>query len=211
MPSSLPRVVRRSVRGVQNIVGQVVVSVAAAVCVGFITNAYLEEKPVSSVPAAVQTAQAVATSEVAPAADASAEPSKIVVGDEVYTDRAPSRPLVAEPIAVSTIRNVVQQPMPAVSAATETQTVPLPPLDSQTVADLPVRDINQAAEGAEIFPGVPSENALADALRTAPAEPKPERRRFLGLPLPNFMPTPSQFVETASAAGGKIISVVEGR
>ena len=73
-----------------------------------------------------------------------------------------------------------------------------------------MRDISQAAEGAEIFPGVPSETALAEALRTAPAEPKRERRRFLGLPIPHFVPTPSQLVESASAAGGKIISVVEG-
>jgi hypothetical protein len=196
-------------------VGQIVVSVAAAVCVGFITNAYFEQKPASTVPATVQAADQASVDAAAPVVDTVAEPSKIVVGNEseAYEDRAPSRPLAAGSTPASPIRNVAEQPMPALSSPAEMQAIALPPLDSQTIIDLPVRDVDQAAEGAEIFPGVPSENALADALRAAPVaeQQKPERRRFLGLPIPNFVPTPSQFVETASAAGGKIVSLVERR
>jgi hypothetical protein len=197
-------------------VGQIVVSVAAAVCVGFITNAYFEEKPASPLPAAVQATEHASVDVAAPVVDTVTEPSKIVVGNEsgAYEDRAPSRPLAAESTPVSPIRDVAEQPMPAVGSPAEMQAaITLPPLDSQTIIDLPVRDVDQAAEGAEIFPGVPSENALADALRAAPVaeQQKPERRRFLGLPIPNFVPTPSQFVETASAAGGKIVSLVERR
>ena len=44
MRSPVARVVRRSVRTTQNMVSQIVVSVAAAVCVAFITNAYLERR-----------------------------------------------------------------------------------------------------------------------------------------------------------------------
>jgi hypothetical protein len=200
---------------VQNMVGQIVVSVAAAVCVGFITNAYFEEKPASTLPAAVQAADHASVDVSARADETAAEPSKIVVGNEseAYKDRAPSRPLVPEVATASPIRNVAEQPMPAATApAAEMQAVALPPLDSQTIIDLPVRDVDQATKGAEIFPGVPSENALAEALRAAPvAGQRPERRRFLGLPIPNFVPTPGQFVETASAAGGKIITMVEGQ
>jgi hypothetical protein len=216
MPSSLPRVVRTSVRSVQNMIGQIVVSVAAAVCVGFITNAYFEEKPASPAPAAVRASQQTAVDAETTAVETTAEPSKIIVADDgsaAMRDRAPSRPLSPTAVA-SPIRNVAETPMPMPLTTNPVETLagnPLPVLPSQTIADLPVRDIDSAAEGAEIFPGVPSESTLAAALRNAvpTAEQKPERRRFLGLPLPYFVPTASDIVESASAAGGKIVSMVE--
>ena len=90
MPSSVTRLVKRSVRAGQKMVSQIVVSVAAAVCVGLITNAYLEGKPASSVPAATQASQDITGSE-APVAAASAEPSKLVVGDEAVQQIARHR------------------------------------------------------------------------------------------------------------------------
>ncbi len=187
-------------------VSQIVVSVTAAVCVGFITNAYFEQKPApAAIEASVQAAEpTAATSTVS-------EPSQIVVGtaDEAYTDVAPARPL-APVAAPSPLRNVELNPMPRAAPVVETPAASLPELPSVIIADLPVHDSASAANGAEIFPGVPSEDALAEMLRepaaAAPTETK--RRHFLGLPLPYFMPTAGDIVQSAGSAGGKIVALV---
>jgi hypothetical protein len=200
MRSPFARIAKRSVRAGGNMVSQVVVSVAAAVCVGLITNAYFEQ------PAAVEAPiQAV---DPATANSATDDLSRVVIGatDDAYRDIAPSRPLTPA-AAQSPIRNVEVAPLP-VAAASFAEAV-LPPLASQIVADLPVHDAT--ANNAEIFPGVPSEGALTELLREpgAAASPEGKRRRFLGLPLPYFVPTAGDIMQSASAAGGKIVSLVE--
>ena len=77
MPSPLSRFTRRTVRATQNIVSQIVVSVAAAVCVAFITSAYLDEGPA----AAVVEPETVAAEVAAPASkDPAAAPSARLAG-----------------------------------------------------------------------------------------------------------------------------------
>lgn len=197
MPSSLPRVVRRSVRGVQNIVGQIVVSVAAAVCVAFITNAYVEQKPGPEQSAA----NSAPTGE--PASSADKATIRLIAAPTGSSIGAPARPLAIRAASPST--DFAEAPA---SVAETPAGGSLPPLASEVISDLPVREAG--AEGAEIFPGVPVESALAESLR-APlpaAEPKRERRHFLGLPLP-YVPGASELLGSASAAGGKIVSIVE--
>jgi hypothetical protein len=211
MRSPFARVLKRSVRAGSNIVSQVIVSVAAAVCVGFITNAYLERKPapeqfVASIPAAEQTA-------VASSGNGAV---RIVAAPMTSSTGRPARPLPAS--AVSMIRNPVEAPVPIVKdpaaevAADGEDAVPpgasLPPLPSEIVTDRPVRAVD--ALGAEMFPGVPAESTLAESLRnpTPTAGPKRERRRFLGLPLP-YVPSASELLGSATTAGGRIVTIVE--
>jgi len=199
MRSPFTRMVKSSVRAGQNVVSQVVVSVAAAVCVGFITNAYFEQTPASPEPAAVQ-----ATEQAVESANASIR----IIGGTTNTSVAsgqPPRPL--QPIAEPPVRDVAEAAQ--VAPAAEAVPVNLPPLASEIIVDLPVRDVTYAPEDAEIFPGVPA--ALAEHLRTwAPvAEQPPDRRHFLGLPLPYFVPTAGDIMQSASAAGGKIVALVD--
>jgi len=181
--------------------------VAAAVCVGFITNAYLERKPAPEPPAAA-----------AQSADPSANEAAVrIVGQPMGNSTgAPAHPLPASP--ASAVRIVAEAPAltvrdPAAEVAMDGgDAVPrgagLPPLAAEIVTDRPVRAAD--ALGAETFPGVPAESTLAEALRNpAPAaEPKRERRHFLGLPLP-YVPSASELLGSATAAGGKIVAIVE--
>jgi hypothetical protein len=188
-------------------VSQIVVSVTAAVCVGLITNAYFGRTPASQQPAAVEVAESAAADAVgqATAEPAAAAPIRIIDGTSSTSFRTggPARPLAPAteaPVLDATASAVLQPSEPAAAG--------LPPLTSETIADLPVRDT--ASTDAEIFPGVPAESALADSLRSEPAEEeKPERRRFLWLPLPYFVPTAGDIFQSASAAGEKIVSLVE--
>jgi hypothetical protein len=172
MRSPVSRLVRRSVKAGGNMVSQIIVSVAAAVCVAFITNAYLNEHNARK------------------DADVNVSTASRVEASAPATQLATTQP--------------AERPAPVLATLPEQD---LPPLATQIITDLPVREIN--AEGAEIFPGVPSEDALAEALRKD-GQQKRERRRFLGVPIPNFVPGPTQLVESASSAGGKIISLVDG-
>jgi len=199
MRSPVARVVKNSVRAGQDLVSQIVVSVAAAVCVGFITNAYFEQKPPES-------AAAEATER---AADTVAKVPIRIIGEATNTPLAGQPPRPLQPTAEPLVRDVVEAAQ--VAPAAETAAASLPQLASEIIVDLPVRDVTHMPEGAEIFPGVPA--ALAESLRisVSVAEQQPERRRFLGLPLPYFVPTVSDVVQSASAAGGQIVEIVDFR
>ena len=176
MRSPFSRLVRRSVRAGGNMASQIIVSVAAAVCVGFITNAYLEQKPQPTAPAALLSEPADAAATVA----------------------------ATKPADTAAAARIIRE----ASAEGATGPATLPPLPAQLIADMPVRDV--ATPGAEIFPGVPAESTLTEAMRNpAPAvEPKRERRRFLGIPLP-YVPSASDIIGSATAAGDKLVSIVE--
>jgi type IV secretory pathway VirB10-like protein len=91
MQSQLTRGTRRLIRGTQNMVSQIVVSVVAAVCVAFITNAYLGESrdaaSVASTPAIEAAAPGASLDAALPAlpievvADA---PKVVTPGEEVF-------------------------------------------------------------------------------------------------------------------------------
>jgi hypothetical protein len=202
MRSPFARVLKRSVRAGSNIVSQVVVSVAAAVCVGFITNAYLEQKP--------------APEQMAEAGLPAEQPAiRMVAAPTTNSSGQPARPLPAS--ALSAVHDVAETPTfivkePATDVAMDggdavAPGAALPPLETEIVTDRPVRAAD--ALGAETFPGVPAESTLAESmLHPAPgAEPKLERRRFLGVPLP-FVPSASALLGSATAAGGKIVALV---
>lgn len=205
MRSPVARVVKNSVRAGQDLASQIVVSVAAAVCVGFITNAYFEQKPPASEPAAAQTTEQ--------GVDAVVNAPIRIIGEATNTSvlaGQPPRPL--PPTAEPLVRDVAGVSLPAVTGpGAETAAASLPLLASEIIVDLPVRDVTAMPEGAEIFPGVPA--ALAESIRmsVSVAEQQPERRRFLGLPLPYFVPTASDLMQSASAAGGRIAEIVDRR
>jgi hypothetical protein len=174
MPSPFSRLARRTVRATQNMISQIVVSVGAAVCVAFITSAYLDEKPATIV----------------------AEPKTTAVSQQAAANRQEAAPGPETQAAARSTQPLVPTPLPA--------------LDHEIITDLPVRDVSAVSSGAEIFPGVPAESTLAETLRdTDLAASKPERRRFLGLPLPYFVPTAGEVLQSATAAGGKLVSLVE--
>lgn len=89
-------------------------------------------------------------------------------------------------------------------AAKAAANAPLPPLASETVADLPVKDVGTPE--AEIFPGVPANGALASAIPQArAANEERERRRSMGLPAPYTPPVQelAGTAETPAAAGAE--------
>jgi hypothetical protein len=135
--------VRRLVRTTQSMVSQIVVSVAAAVSVAFITGAYLSDGSTPDVTGA------------------------------------------------------------ATRSAAETPAAPanggLPPLDVEVIADVPAG----LAPGQEIFPGAPV-GIRPEALQQAAAgeEPKPHRRRFLGIPIPFTSTTTASDIAEDRVSGG---------
>jgi hypothetical protein len=80
--------VRRLVRTTQSMVSQIVVSVAAAICVALITNAYLTEGSTPDVTAAATRPAAEAS---APAIDGALPPLEIEVIADVPTGLAPGQ------------------------------------------------------------------------------------------------------------------------
>ena len=131
MRPPLARMIRRSVKAGQNLVSQIVVSVAAATCVAFITSAYL-------------------------------------------TDDTGTRP---EPAHVEAAALATAAPAPTTIAAPQS----LPPLETETIAEVPV---GGTPANAEIFPGVAAEGTLAQTAKSDAAPVERKRRHFLGLPLP---------------------------
>jgi cell division protein FtsN len=101
MPSPVSRVVRRSVRAGGNMVSQIVVSVAAAVCVALITNAYFgsgpeaasQAAPATATQASVNPAAALPPLEVQVIADV---PDAVTPGQEVF----PGAPMGVRPEAL---------------------------------------------------------------------------------------------------------------
>ena len=85
--------------------------------------------------------------------------------ERIVRDGAPLRAALAVgPVAREAERLVGRFSMPSVARA-ETLTASLPELPSEIIADRPVHDAASATSDAEIFPGVPSEDALAEMLR----------------------------------------------
>lgn len=192
MSSPLARTLKRSARTAHNLVSQVIVSVAAAICVAFITNAYFDKKAVLPTPPPGQTADPAA---VTPSvSDMNAGPTEATIPIEAKVVWAPLHD------ALFDLEDVRPK-------ETEGVRPPLPKLDAIIIdersAPATALPPPAASHATEVFPDAITRAPIQAWLAPAPVEES--RPRLFGLPLPRLPRTPGEVADAVAAAKERVM------
>lgn len=193
---------RQTVEATPKIVSQVVVSVAATVCVALITNAYLGiTSPASAPPqpggVSVVPKAAPGSARAEPVRDGPAIHSpQVTTPEKVLRDRAEESSMVLVP---------VEWLAPHVTAMAEPERAPAQPKKQRKPAssDRTPSPVRPAPEAVTVAAARPEAGA-------SPAAEAEDRIRLLGIPLPGLAPMGKAIVETVESWGGSVLKLAAG-